>query len=61
MLVNWWAYTWGAYIRRGLYSEVYGSSKNEDPSLFASVQQALELCSNLMGPPNNLLHQRASV
>ena len=30
MLVNWWAYTWGAYIRRGLifggglYSEVYG-------------------------------------
>ena len=26
VLVNWWAYTWGAYIRGGLYSEVYGIS-----------------------------------
>ena len=27
VLVNWWAYTWegGAYIREGLYLEVYGT------------------------------------
>ena len=24
VLENWWAYTWGAYIRGGIYSEVYG-------------------------------------
>ena len=37
VLVNWWAYTWGgAYIRVGLYSEVYGILCRADSIMYFS-------------------------
>ena len=42
VLVNWWAYTWGAYIRGVLYSDVYGIVLMV-PTITATFQKGLQI------------------